>query len=207
MTAITNEKLGALYPAHIRTVGERTGQALAAAGFDAIVIAAGDLRIQFLDDAPYPFKANPHFKWWVPIVDNPNCFVVYQPGSKPSLVYYQPVDYWYKPAGTPHGFWVDQFDIKVIADAAHANAHFPKGRVAVIAEQDGFLDGSVLNPEPLMLRLHYERSWKTDYEIECIRQANVRGARGHRAAEKAFRNGESDYEINLANRGIACSTA
>jgi Xaa-Pro dipeptidase len=202
MTAISNEQLGALYPAHIRTVRERTDQALAEAGFDALVIAAGDLRIQFLDDAPYPFKVNPHFKWWVPIVDNPNCFVIYQPGNKPSLVYYQPVDYWYKPAGTPQGFWVDQFDIKVIGDAEHAKQHFPTGRVAVIAEHDGFTNGSnggaVMNPEPLMHRLHYERSWKTDYEIECIRQANIRGARGHREAEKAFRAGESEYEIHLA---------
>lgn len=198
MTAINSEKLGALYPAHIRTVRERTDQALAEGGFDAIVIAAGDLRIQFLDDNAYPFKVNPHFKWWVPIVDNPNCFVIYEPGKKPSLVYYQPVDYWYKPAGAPQGFWVDQFDIKVIGDAAHAKAHFPGGRVAVIAENDGLLDGGVMNPEPLMLRLHYERSWKTDYEIECLRQANTRGARGHRAAEKAFRAGESEYEIHLA---------
>jgi Xaa-Pro dipeptidase len=190
--------LGALYPAHIRTVRERTDQALSEAGFDAIVIGAGDLRIQFLDDAPYPFKVNPHFKWWVPVVDNPNCFVVYQPGSKPVLVYYQPVDYWYKPAGTPQGFWVDQFDIRVIADAADAKQHFPKGRVAVIAEEGGFLDGGDMNPQPLMLRLHYERSWKTDYEIECIRQANVRSVAGHREAEKAFRAGESEYEIHLA---------
>ncbi|HEY2093435.1 MAG TPA: Xaa-Pro dipeptidase [Thermoanaerobaculia bacterium] len=190
--------LGALYPAHIRTVRERTDQALSEAGFDAIVIAAGDLRIQFLDDAPYPFKVNPHFKWWVPVVDNPNCFVVYQPGSKPVLVYYQPVDYWYKPAGTPQGFWVDEFDIRVIADAAHAKQHFPSGRVAVIAEEGGFLQGGIMNPEPLMLRLHYERSWKTDYEIECIRLANVRSVAGHREAEKAFRAGESEYEIHLA---------
>lgn len=200
MTAINSEKLGALYPDHIRTVRERTDQALAEADFDAIVIAAGDLRIQFLDDNPYPFKVNPHFKWWVPIVDNPNCFVVYEPGKKPSLVYYQPVDYWYKPAGAPQGFWVDQFDIRVIGDAAHASRHFPspKGRVAVIAENDGLVEGGVMNPEPLMLRLHYERSWKTDYEIECVYQANVRAARGHRAAEKAFRAGESEYEIHLA---------
>lgn len=198
MTAINSEKLGALFPAHIRTVRERTDQALGEAGFDAIVIAAGDLRMQFLDDNAYPFKVNPHFKWWVPIVDNPNCFVIYEPGNKPSLVYYQPVDYWYKPAGAPQGFWVDQFDVKVIGDAAHAKQHFPTGRVAVIAEHDGLIEGGVMNPEPLMLRLHYERSWKTDYEIECMRQANVRGARGHRAAEKAFRAGESEYEIHLA---------
>jgi len=86
----------------------------------------------------------------------------------------------------------------VIGDAEHAKQHFPTGRVAVIAEHDGFIEGGTGNPEPLMHRLHYERSWKTDYEIECIRQANVRGARGHVAAEKAFRAGESEYEIHLA---------
>jgi Xaa-Pro dipeptidase len=198
MTATNNDKLAALFPAHIQTVRERTDQALAEGGFDALVIAAGDLRMQFLDDNPYPFKVNPHFKWWVPIVDNPNCFVIYRPGSKPSLVYYQPVDYWYKPAGAPQGFWVDQFDIHVIGDAADAKQHLPRGHVAVISEHNGFIESAAMNPEALMLRLHYERSWKTDYEIECVRQANVRGARGHRAAERAFRAGESEYEIHLA---------
>jgi Xaa-Pro dipeptidase len=198
MTATNIDTLSALYPAHIRTVRERTDQALAEAGFDALVIAAGSLRMQFLDDNPYPFKVNPHFKWWVPIVDNPNCFVVYQPGNKPTLVYYQPVDYWYKPAGAPQGFWVDQFDVRVIGEAEHASQYFPAGRVAVIAEDAGTIAGASMNPEPLMQRLHFERSWKTDYEIECVRQANVRGARGHRAAERAFRDGESEYEIHLA---------
>src|SRR5207247_23271 len=46
-------------------------------------------------------------------------------------------------------------------------------------------------------RLHWERSWKTDYEIECIREATVRGARGHKVAERAFRAGATEYEIHL----------
>ena len=33
---------------------------------------------------PYPFKVNPHFKMWVPVLDNPNCFVIYTPGVKPN---------------------------------------------------------------------------------------------------------------------------
>ena len=33
--------------------------------------------MQFLDDQDYPFKVNPHFKAWVPVVDNPRCVLVY----------------------------------------------------------------------------------------------------------------------------------
>jgi Xaa-Pro dipeptidase len=180
-----------LYDDHLKYVRDYTDRALAETGFDHVVIAAGALHVAFLDDNTYPFKPNPHFKWWVPIVDNPNCVVVYTPGQKPRLIYYQPVDYWYKPAGAPSGFWVDSFDIRVIGDAKDAEQHLPKsGSVASIGE-----GGS--NPEPLLNRLHWARAWKTDYEIDCIRRANTRAARGHVAAERAFRDGQSEYEIHL----------
>jgi Xaa-Pro dipeptidase len=56
---------------------------------------------------------------------------------------------------------------------------------------------SAINPLPLVDRLHFERAWKTEYEIECMREANRRGARGHIAAEAAFRDGASEFEIHL----------
>src|SRR5205809_4206767 len=71
------------------------------------------------------------------------------------------------------------------------------GRVAFLGEPAEELKAGDVNPQPLMDRLHWERSWKTDYEIECIREANVRGARGHVAAERAFRAGATEYEIHL----------
>ena len=193
-----SDKLASLYPDHIATVKKRHDRALAATGFDAVIIFAGALRYVFLDDNSYPFRVNAHFKAWLPVVDNPHCFVVYAPGSKPKLVYYQPVDYWYKPAETPSGWWVDQFDIQVITDPDQAKQHFPRGkRTALIGEWTDPFDGQI-NPEALLNRLHWERSWKTDYEIESMRRANARGARGHRAAERAFREGQSEYEIHLA---------
>jgi Xaa-Pro dipeptidase len=45
--------------------------------------------------------------------------------------------------------------------------------------------------------LHYWRAIKTRYELECMRQASVRAARGHRAAEQAFRGDASEYHIHL----------
>jgi hypothetical protein len=192
------DKLASLYRDHIAAVKKRHDRALAATGYDAVIIFAGALRYQFLDDNSYPFKVNPHFKQWVPVVDNPQCFVVYTPGEKPKLVFYQPVDYWYKPAETPRGWWVDQFDISVITDPDQAKQYFPRGRqTALIGEWSDPFEGKI-NPEPLLNHLHWERSWKTDYEIECMRIANISGARGHRAAERAFREGQSEYEIHLA---------
>src|ERR1041385_655160 len=192
------DRLASLYPAHIATVKERHDRALQESGYDHLVISGGAQHGIFLDDMTYPFKVNPHFKSWVPVVDNPHCFIVYTPGQKPRLVYYQPVDYWYKVAGAPKGYWVDTFDIRVIADPNHAREQFPSsGRVAFLGEPEEELKSGDVNPPKLMDRLHWERSWKTDYEIECIDEANVRGARGHKAAEKAFRAGATEYEIHL----------
>ena len=54
-----------------------------------------------------------------------------------------------------------------------------------------------VNPEAVVNSLHFDRTQKTEYEIACIRRANQRGARGHRAAERAFREGLSEYEIHF----------
>ena len=186
------DKLATLYRAHITVLKLRHDRALEATGFDHVVIHSGSQKYQFLDDMAYPFKVNPHFKWWVPVVDNPHCVLIYTPGVKPRLVYYQPVDYWHKVADPPAGWWTPPFDIEVVATPEAAKKFFPaKGRTAFIGEGEE-------NPEALLNRLHYDRAWKTEYELECLRIANEIGARGHVAAEKAFRAGESEYEIHLS---------
>ncbi len=55
-----------------------------------------------------------------------------------------------------------------------------------------------VNPQTLLDRLHYERATKTDYEVECMRRATGIAVRGHRAAERAFRSGESEYGTHMA---------
>ena len=90
--------LDQLYEQHLQTLTRRADRALAATGFDALVIHAGCPPIQFLDDQDYPFKVNPHFKAWVPIVDNPHCLLVYAPGKRPRVLFHQPNDYWHQPA-------------------------------------------------------------------------------------------------------------
>jgi Xaa-Pro dipeptidase len=195
------EKLAALYPIHVATLKERWAQALGQSGFDRVAIFAGSQHMIFLDDMPYPFKVNPHFKAWVPVLDNPNCLLLYTPGQRPLLAWYQPVDYWHKPAEDPTGYWVDQFDIRTLPQLADAKSLLPqKGRTALIGESGGELEGwpfAEVNPKKLLDHVHYDRSHKTEYEIECMRKANSRGVRGHRAAEQAFRAGASEYDIHV----------
>jgi Xaa-Pro dipeptidase len=194
------DRTAELYPAHVDELKRRHDQALETTGYDRVVIYGGAEHITFLDDNVYPFKPNPHFKSWVPVIDNPNCFVIYEPGRKPELFFFQPDDYWYKPAEDPAGFWTASFDISILRQLSDARPLLTSGgRTAFIGEGDGFGEWgfAAINPEPLVTELHFARAWKTDYEIECMRLANECGARGHREAEAAFREGASEYEIHL----------
>jgi Xaa-Pro dipeptidase len=195
-----DDALLTIYTAHVTINKLRHDLALTESKFDHAVIASGALHYQFLDDMPYPFKPNPHFKAWVPVTDNPNCFVVYTPGLKPRLIYYAPIDYWHKVATRPTEKWVEKFELVMIANPEEAKQHMPSGRVAFIGEWDeqfASWGDFTPNPEAVLNSLHWDRSKKTEYEIECVRRANVRGARGHVEAERAFREGLSEFEIHF----------
>jgi Xaa-Pro dipeptidase len=55
-----------------------------------------------------------------------------------------------------------------------------------------------INPSSTLNVLHYARGIKTGYELACLRLASRRGATGHIAAEVAFREGKSEFEIHRA---------
>src|SRR6185503_20469055 len=114
MTTAKKNDLGALFVEHLQVMSERSERALEAVRADRLVIYSGALSMLFLDDQAYPFKTNPHFKAWAPILDNPDCFIVYSPGTRPILLFHQPVDYWYKPPALPTEFWVGHFDLRPI---------------------------------------------------------------------------------------------
>jgi Xaa-Pro dipeptidase len=203
--SVNADGLDTLYLEHLQTLARRTDRALAAAGFDALVIQAGTPPTQFLDDQDYPFKVNPHFKAWVPILDNPHSVLVYRPGSKPLLLFHRPDDYWHKSARLPEEPWVDAIDVIAMPDPSKASAHWSNlGRVACIgpgdegAADDAAADAAVINDADLLAHLHYDRAVKTSYELECMRRASALGALGHRAALAAFRGGACEYAAHMS---------
>lgn len=198
--------LSELYRSHLETIQKRFDRALEESGYGAAVVFSGSLKMRFLDDMPYPFYANPHFKTWVPLVNEPECFVVYAAGGRPEVIFHQPVDYWHKVPETPSDFWVDHVDLHITSDEDQSRERIENllgdsKNTAFLGEWQGRFEpwlAADANPHGLVERLHFDRAWKTDYEIECIRRANEIGARGHIAAREAFETGASEYEIHLA---------
>lgn len=196
------------YREHLSTVMARADEALARSGHDHLLIASGIEKYRYLDDMPYPFKANAPFKHWLPLTRHPHCWIAYTPGSRPVLAYYQPDDYWHVPPSAPAGEWVEHFDVRVIADPAEAAKHLPaSGRRAILGEADNALPGfEPNNPKALLDYLHYHRAYKTPYELALMRRAQRKAVRGHLAARDAFRTGASEAGINAAYLAAAGHT-
>ncbi|MEM9058102.1 MAG: Xaa-Pro dipeptidase [Pseudomonadota bacterium] len=196
------QRLAATYPKHIETLCRRHDAALEASGFARVVLHSGASRLLYMDDNATPFRANPPFKAWVPLVSHPDCYVVYKPGRKPALIYYQPADYWHSVPQPPSGYWPEAFDVTVVDTREQALAALPGpgADTAWLGEADHCPGDReyALNPPRLASELDFARACKTDYEIACLRDASAIGARAHAAAKAAFYAGRSEFDIHMA---------
>ncbi|KQV96703.1 Xaa-Pro dipeptidase [Pelomonas sp. Root1237] len=191
-----------LYTDHLAALQQHAESALERTGFDTLLIASGIEKYAFLDDRPYLFQANPHFKHWLPLTNHPHSWLAVRPGRKPRVVYYQPDDYWHVPPSVPSGEWVNAVELVVIhepEEAAAALADCITPRTAILGEADAALPGlTPNNPEALLNLLHWARGVKSLYELEQMRAAQRRAVPGHNAARAAFLRGESEASIHRA---------
>jgi len=187
------------YGAHVAELQRCWENALQAEGYDAVLIHAGSKLVSFLDDYEYPFRCNPHLLWWLPLTHHHDSALLIRPGQRPKLFYYQPDDYWYSPPADPDAWWADEFEVVAVREAnawkqAGINTQTAYiGDAATLAES---VTAAQLNPERLLNRIHLDRTRKTAYEIACMAEAARLGAIAHAAAEQAFREGLSEYDIH-----------
>ncbi len=191
-----------LFASHFEALLARYRTLMSEHNYDHTVVPAGAPIRQFLDDMDYPFKTNPHFKALLPLTHNPHCHLVISLTGKPTLIYYQPVDFWHSVPADPCGPWVELVDIRVISQPGEAIQHLPKdGRIVLLGHKEGVLDAvsfSAMNPETMVYSLYWYRAYKSDYEIACAAEANLLAAKAHNAARDAFYAGESEQGINFA---------
>jgi Xaa-Pro dipeptidase len=199
------ESLVTLYQDHLKTLQARAQQVLGRNKLDALLIHSGELLTVFLDDHTYPFKVNPQFKAWLPVTSVPNCWLWVDGVNKPKLWFYSPVDYWHNVEPLPQSFWTDEIEIVALKNADEIAQLLPAqrdnvayiGPVPARAARLG-INSDRTNPKAVIDFLHYHRSYKTDYELYCLREAQKTAVIGHRAAKEAFLSGLSEFDINNA---------
>src|SRR3954470_13641395 len=106
----------ALFASHLQTVQQRTGTALAASGFESLLVHSGTPPLLFLDDHHLPYRAQAPFKVWAPLSDAPDSCLFFMPGKKQVLLIDQPVDYWHQSPSMPDPYWTPAFYIVSCAD-------------------------------------------------------------------------------------------
>lgn len=203
MTTGNGTGSAALFAAHVTERQRTTEAALAETGFEALVIHSGVPFTYFADDNDAPFHPTPHFAHWSP-VEGPRHLLKVAPGKRPRLVRVMPRDYWYEPPAPAPEMVRAAFDVVDVEtpEVAWKEIGVPAraafiGSDAAEAAANG-VAASAANPEALLARLDWERSYKSPYEVECLAEATRKAAPGFRAAEAAFRSGASEMEIHLA---------
>ena len=189
---------------HLAALAPVYAAAAARVGATTTLIDAGVGNFYFRDDQGPTFRANPYFAHWLPLADLERCALVLRAGRKPELLFYQPHDYWHMPPADPQGFWVDAFDIRIVANEEAlaqelATLTTPEtlylGPSAAVPQNLGI---TRINPQAALDHLDYHRAVKSDYELACMRTATGTAVLGHRAAAAAFAEGRSEYDIHLA---------
>src|SRR5262245_42439486 len=119
-------QLGAAFESHLASVVARTTGALEASGYASLLVHSGSPPYLFEDDQTYPFKVNAPFKLWAPLTDVPDCFVYFEPGRKPRMLFHHPRDYWHKPADLPDALWTRHFELHAVSDRASTRTLLPE---------------------------------------------------------------------------------
>lgn len=191
------------YPIHLARVLAAIQGALADAGAEAMVIEAGRQHYIFQDDHPYPYHPSAWYQWLAPAPAAPGSLILLKNNELPELLLVTPDDYWHAPPQLPTAPWTRQFHVVALPDsqAALDRALSLRGKVVWIGESPAPRADWASNPPRMLGQLELQRAIKSDYELACMRQASLIGARGHLAAARAFREGSSEFDIHMAFLG------
>lgn len=187
---------------HLQQLQKRWEDALANTGYDLALVSAGNPENYLFDDMAPPFRPNPHFAQWFPQSDSEHCELLVQPGSKPTVLFFSPEDFWHMPPSLPEWaqdhFNLHRFDSVEALRSALAKELAGHNNIAQISGSALDAGGIKHNPADLLAELDYTRARKTDFEIANLRASTARGVAGHTAAQNAFEQGHSEYDIFMA---------
>lgn len=189
------------YVKHLASVQKSVQEALEQSRLQGLWIFAGSAARRFLDDQTVPFKINPHFNYVFPHPAAENSWLYLDGHSKPKIYFYAPQDYWHAmPSPPTEAFFASEFEWQILTDENAIRQFICPTHCAFIGEQEQLaqsLGFSEINPQKVLNVLHFARACKSEFEIDCLREAQKTALIGHHAAKKAFFEGKSEFEINL----------
>lgn len=189
------------YSKHFDRLREIYDRALRHHRFESLFVYSGEIKNRFQDDMPCPFFVNVQFKAIVPLTHLPECWLIWRIGKKPMLLLYQPETVWDAVPAIPNTFWSAYFEIIPLKNKDDAKGSIANANTAAFFGERTELtrdwDLGQCNPEALINELNWYRSYKTEYEQYCLKQANCISSEGHAAARDAFISGASELEIAL----------
>lgn len=173
---------------HLKNVSSEFDRHLEILKYDHLIIDAGDLEYFFADDQSKNFKPTPLFNYLCPLSSQGHV-IHYKPGSKPILYYYQPDDFWYDVQPPENSYWNSSFTIKICSsfDDIWNELKDLKNAAYIGPNQNKAVElGLNFNPQALIDRTDWQRSFKSDYEVDCLIKAEEIAGKGHKAAKNPF---------------------
>lgn len=166
----------------------------------SILVHSGSEQYYYADDRSIAFQAYAHFLHWVP-VNKPDQFLLFTPGKRPRYLQVTPSDYWYDQTIDNAKWWTESLTIERVEKVTDI-VSFIDVENTIYLGQESQMIAELLGPKlrinspSLIHYLDYKRAYKSEYEISQLRTANAKGLVGHSAAEKAFKEGLSEYAIH-----------
>ncbi len=187
-----------LYHHHLQTLVERYNHACDALKLDTIALHTGSLTYYANDDISHPFRPMPLAQQWLPFDAMPEAWIIFSKDTGLTLVWPDQPDFWHISPTLQNGDW--QRDWRILKGSETDIALLISKHSAVLSHQPETIKYTTqenINPQAVVHWLNYDRAVKTEWEIEQMRLANQRAARGHQAAQQAFLAGQSEYDIHL----------
>lgn len=186
-----------LYERHLQARTSGTAKILEVMDMPGIVIGAGPATYYPFDDQVVPFRAVPHFSHWCP-APGPGHLIKYVPGQTPVLIGLEAATFWHEPDPIVQPLWADAFDVQLRSteDEVWSELGVVDGFGYIGNQTDrAEAKGLVVDNKEFLARMDWERAAKSEYEIDCLIEANKLGAVAHRAARSAFSADRTELEI------------
>ncbi|MDP6977396.1 MAG: Xaa-Pro dipeptidase [Myxococcota bacterium] len=192
---------------HIREIEAACTRALeltveAEDGFDSILFHAGSSAHYHRDDLAVPFRSNAHFLrfGWI---EGPGHLLLFRPGERTRLFRSVETDFWFADTAPVDDELMEAFEVietdDVVSDALDCEGLGRRAFVGAdreVAHALGIED-EACEPRALMSALDWACGIKTDYEIDCTREATRIAALGHTAVRDALPEGATEFELHL----------